>query len=71
MDKIELLIKLLKELFTKHYTGQLRLNFHEGNLSEKIEKKDSIKLIEECICGHNGITTISHIDLISPPERKE
>lgn len=28
----------------KRYTGQLRLNFHEGNLSEKIEKKESVRL---------------------------
>lgn len=43
-DKLVALLKFLKELFEKKYTGQLRLNFHEGNLSEKIEKKESIKL---------------------------
>jgi len=43
----EKLTLLLKELFEKKYTGQLRLNFHEGNLSEKIEKKENIKLLNE------------------------
>lgn len=43
-NKLVSLMKFLKKLFEKRYTGQLRLNFHEGNLSEKIEKKESIKL---------------------------
>ena len=43
-NKLVSLIKFLKDLFEKRYTGQLRLNFHEGNLSEKVEKKESIKL---------------------------
>jgi len=43
-DKLVLLLKFLKELFDNKWTGQLRLNFHEGNLSEKIEKKESCKL---------------------------
>jgi len=42
MDKIKL-FELLDKLKFKKWTGQLRLNFHEGNLSEKIEKKESIK----------------------------
>ena len=48
-DKLVLLLKFLKELFEKKYTGQLRLNFHEGNLSEKVEKKESIKLNDSFI----------------------
>lgn len=44
-DKIALLVKFIEELWVKKFTGQIRLNFHEGNLSEKIEKKESL-LIE-------------------------
>ena len=52
-DKLVALLKFLKELFDKRYTGQLRLNFHEGNLSEKVEKKESVRLeyeesVEDC-----------------------
>lgn len=43
-DKITALLKFLKELFEKKWSGQLRLNFHKGDLSEKMEKKESIKL---------------------------
>lgn len=43
-NKLILLMKFLEELWVKKFTGQLRLNFHEGNLSEKVEKKESIKL---------------------------
>lgn len=43
-DKLTALLKFLKELWENKFTGQLRLNFHEGNLSEKVEKKESIKL---------------------------
>lgn len=38
------LFKFLQELFKKRWTGQLRLNIHKGDLSEKIEKKESIRL---------------------------
>lgn len=41
---LEKLIKLIGNLIIQGFTGQLRLNFHEGNLSEKIEKKESVKL---------------------------
>ena len=44
-QKLEAFLKFIKDLMDKHYTGQLRLNFHKGNLSEKIEKKESILLI--------------------------
>ena len=37
-------IKKFLELKDLLFTGQLRLNFHEGNLSEKVEKKESCKL---------------------------
>lgn len=39
------LLDFIKQLSDRKWTGQLRLNFHEGNLSEKIEKKESEKLI--------------------------
>lgn len=38
------LFKYLKKLIDRKFTGQLRLNFHEGNLSEKVDKKESVKL---------------------------
>ncbi len=44
MDKIELLIRFIKKISENGFTGQLRLNFHEGNLSEKVEKKESVKI---------------------------
>ena len=43
-EKLVSLFNLLKKLSDSKYTGQLRLNFYEGNLSEKIEKKESFKL---------------------------
>lgn len=43
-DKIEKLFKFLKELLDNKKSCQVRLNLHEGNLSEKIEVKESIKL---------------------------
>uniref|UniRef100_A0A6H2A2N0 Uncharacterized protein n=1 Tax=viral metagenome TaxID=1070528 RepID=A0A6H2A2N0_9ZZZZ len=46
-DKIEKLLRFIKELMDNKKSCQLRLNFHEGNLSEKVEKKESIKLDEE------------------------
>lgn len=44
MSKLESFLKLIRDLVENKFTGQLRLNFHEGNLSEKIEKKESLKL---------------------------
>lgn len=44
MNKLDLFLKFIKDLIDKRYTGQLRLNFHEGNLSEKVEKKESVRL---------------------------
>ena len=44
MDKIDLLIKLIKDIFVKKWTGQLRLNFYKGNLSENIDRKEKIKI---------------------------
>jgi len=44
MDK---LLKLIERLIRIKWTGQLRLNFHEGSLSKKIEKTESVELNEE------------------------
>lgn len=38
---LQKIIQFLGVLITQGFTGQIRLNFHEGNLSEKIEKKES------------------------------
>ena len=44
MDKIKSILIILKDLMTNKYTGQIRINLHEGNISSKMEKKDIIKL---------------------------
>ena len=44
MEKLTALLELFKKLMNSKFTGQLRLNFHKGDLSEKVEKKESIKL---------------------------
>lgn len=43
-NKVEIFLKIIKELIKNKFTGQVRINLHEGNLSEKIEKKESIKI---------------------------
>lgn len=43
-EKIERLFRLIKELLDNKKSCQVRLNLHEGNLSEKIEVKESVKL---------------------------
>jgi len=42
--KIEKLFRLIKELLDKKKSVQLRVNLHEGNLSEKVEVKESFNL---------------------------
>jgi len=42
--KIEKLFKLIKELLDNKKSVQLRINLHEGNLSEKVEVKESLEL---------------------------
>lgn len=44
MAIIKKILALLKELSDTKFTGQLRLNFHNGDISEKIEKKESFKV---------------------------
>ena len=46
-EKIEKLFKLIKEFLDKKKSCQIRLNFHEGNLSGKVEIKESVKLDEK------------------------
>ena len=77
MNKLEVFLRFLKELIDRKYTGQLQLNFHEGNLSEKIEKKESMKLSAngniilqgegEVICskcGSNNVKQVYDIEFI-------
>ena len=40
-DKIEKLFRFLKELMDKKQSAQIRINLHEGDLSEKVEVKES------------------------------
>jgi hypothetical protein len=42
--KIEKLFKLIKEFLDNKKSVQLRINLHEGNLSEKVEVKESFSL---------------------------
>ncbi len=71
-QKLESLLKFLKDLFENNFTGQLRLNFHEGNLSEKVEKKESVKLDEVgLLCAKLKAKQCRENILTSPPERKE
>ncbi len=43
-SKIQILLEFITKLSESKFTGQVRINFHEGNLSEKIEKKESVKI---------------------------
>lgn len=42
--KIEKLFRLIKDMLDKKRTAQVRINFTEGNLSKKIEVKESFDL---------------------------
>ncbi len=42
--KIEKLFRFIKDLVDSKKSAQVRINFHEGNISEKIEMKESLKL---------------------------
>jgi len=42
--KIEKIVKLLKELIVDEKSMQIRINLHEGNLSDKVEVKENIYL---------------------------
>ena len=43
-EKIERLFRFIKELMDNKKSVQVRLNFHEGDLSEKVEIKERIGL---------------------------
>lgn len=45
-DKIEKLFRFIKELMDSKKSAQVRINLHQGDLSEKIEVKESIRLDE-------------------------
>jgi hypothetical protein len=42
--KIDKLFKLIKDMLDNKKSVQLRINLHEGNLSDKIEIKESLSL---------------------------
>ncbi len=37
LEKIEKLLKYIKGLIEKKYSGWIKINFHEGNLQNKVE----------------------------------
>ena len=43
-EKIEKLFRFIRELMDNKKSVQVRLNFHEGDLSEKVEVKENLKL---------------------------
>jgi len=43
-EKIEKLFRLLKDFIDKEKSLQISINLHKGDLSEKVEIKESIKL---------------------------
>jgi len=36
------IIELLRELMSNKWTGQIVINFHKGDISSKVERKDVI-----------------------------
>ncbi len=43
-EKIEKLFRFIKELMDSKKSAQLRVNFHKGDISNKIEVKEGIDL---------------------------
>ena len=43
-ENLKNVIVFVSDLMKIGFTGQLRLNFHEGNISGKVEKKESLKV---------------------------
>ena len=43
-EKIEKLFRFIKELMENKKSAQLRINFHEGDMANKIEVKEGIDL---------------------------
>ncbi len=44
MAQIKKLLEFIKLLIDNKWTGQLRLNFYKGDISKKIDKKESFKI---------------------------
>jgi hypothetical protein len=42
--KLENLLKLIKEYVDSKKSAQIRINFHEGDISEKVEIKESLSI---------------------------
>ncbi len=45
-ETIESLLSIINYLHVNRFTGQIVLNFHNGDISHKIEKKESMDLQE-------------------------
>ena len=43
-EKIEKLFRLIKDFLDKKKSVQIRINLHQGDISEKVEVKESVKL---------------------------
>ena len=41
IEKLEKLLQLIKQFINIKKSGQIRINLHEGNLSEKVEIKET------------------------------
>ena len=44
METIKKILVLIKELSDTNFTGQIVLSFYKGDLSEKIEKKEYVRV---------------------------
>ncbi len=44
MDKLAVVMKVLRALEAARYTGQVVLNFHQGTVSAEVKKNETIKL---------------------------
>ncbi|MDD5355078.1 MAG: hypothetical protein PHY56_00850 [Candidatus Omnitrophica bacterium] len=45
MIKLSSILRLLKDLMTKGFTGRIILDFHKGSVSNKV-KKEIVEIIE-------------------------
>jgi len=43
-EKLEILIRLIKNMICEKKSAQIRVNLHKGNLSEKVEIKKTVNL---------------------------
>lgn len=43
-DKLPKILKIIMDYIERKKSCQIRINLHEGNLSEKVEVKESLKI---------------------------